>query len=371
MAGRWVHFPLEAADLVRSLPPGLAARAAVDAVVSPLRRPRADTYAEEVRAGLGPAITGAFHEPYARKLWGLPADELDGELARRRIAVRSPSAVLAKLRPSAPRTFWYPGRGFGAIVESLDGAARGAGAEVFTETEVRRLHAIRNGVRATLDDDTEVEAATVLSTVPVPVLARLLDPAPGRDALEASAAMRYRGMAFVYLVVDRDRYSEFDAHYLPGPSTIVSRLSEPKGYRDGPDPTGRTVLCAEVPCWADLVDPLWVFDDEELATRVCSELTALGVPPIRPVASTVLRVPRVYPVYERGTAQRLASVEEAVSAVPGLVTCGRGGLYTADNTHHVLAMARDAVSCLRPGGGFDDERWAFHRERHRTNVVED
>ena len=117
MGGRWLPFPLTPPGLVRGLPAGVAARAAIEAVTSPLRRPRADTYAEVVRAGLGPTVWERFHEPYAWKLWDTDPAQLAGELARRRVSASSPVDIARRLirgvrsRP----TFLYPRRGFGAI----------------------------------------------------------------------------------------------------------------------------------------------------------------------------------------------------------------------------------------------------------------
>ena len=85
MAGRFVAFPPKAADLVRHFPPALSARLALDMATSPLRRPRADTFAEVVRASLGPTMTDRFYAPYVEKLFGVPATGLAGELARRRV----------------------------------------------------------------------------------------------------------------------------------------------------------------------------------------------------------------------------------------------------------------------------------------------
>src|ERR671923_116294 len=58
LEGRWIRFPLRPADLARRLPPSFAAGAAADAVTAWARRPRADTFAETLRAGLGRPRTG-------------------------------------------------------------------------------------------------------------------------------------------------------------------------------------------------------------------------------------------------------------------------------------------------------------------------
>ena len=60
LARRWIGFPPGATDLARRLPPRLTARLARDAVTIPVRRPRDDTFAEVVRAGLGPTMLDEF-----------------------------------------------------------------------------------------------------------------------------------------------------------------------------------------------------------------------------------------------------------------------------------------------------------------------
>jgi protoporphyrinogen oxidase len=368
--GRWVRFPLSPPDLVRSLSPSFALAAARDAAGAPFRRPAEDSFADVVRTGLGPTMLDRFYGPYARKLWGLEPEELDGEQARRRIAARSTSGLLGRVvrRRSAPG-FWYPSRGFGAIPEALAGAACAAGADLRTGCEVTGIDLRGEGAVVALADGTTVAAARVLSTLPLPVLARLVRPAPPGEVADAAGALTSRGMVLVHLALRRDRWTGFDAHYLPGPEVVASRVSEPKRYRDGPDPEGRTVLCAEVPCTPG--DEVWRAPDDELAAEVAVGLEGLGLPAVRPFAVETRRLPAVYPVLRRGDVERLAAVHRWVGSLPRLVSLGRGGLFAHDNTHHVMALGREAAACLGPGGWWDEGRWATARAQADAAVVED
>ena len=373
LLGRWVAFPLRTGDLVRRTPPAFAARAAADALSGPLRRPRADTFAEVVRAGLGPAVLDAFYGPYARKLWDVPPGELAGELARRRVSASSPADVVRRLaRGSRPagRTFLYPRRGFGAIPDALAAAARDAGATIRPGGGVEALcRRPGGGWRLALGDGTTLDAEHVWSTVPLAALARLADPPPPPPALEAAAGLRHRGMVLLYLVLDRSPWTEYDAHYFPGPEVFASRLSEPRNYRDSQDdPAGRTVLCAEIPCWPG--DDVGRSADAQLAARLGQELLAAGLPDARPVEVASRRLPHVYPVYRPGFADDLAALERWAAAA-GLVTFGRQGLFTPDNTHHALAMGWAAADALRPDGTFDGVAWRAARDGFRSFVVED
>jgi len=126
----------------------------------------------------------------------------------------------------------------------------------------------------------------------------------------------------------------------------VSRLSEAKNYRDGPDPAERTVLCAEVPCDED--DDVWRAGDGALAALVGEALECEQLSPPRPVDVVVRRLPSVYPVYQRGWAEEQDALEAWAAAHERLLVLGRQALFAHDNTHHALTMAwAAAASCDR------------------------
>lgn len=375
LAGRWIAFPLQVGDALRHLPPSLAAGLAFDAVTRPVRRLRRrgadDTFADVLLAGVGPTLARRFYFPYARKIWGIAPDELSGEQARRRVAANSLVAIARRMLRGGREQpfFWYPARGFGALTEGLATAARDLGASIRTGASVACL--TRDGgawvVEAT--DGTTVRARHVWSTLPLPVLAGIVRPAPPADVAQAVTGLRYRAMLLVYLVLDRDRYTTTDAHYLPEAWTPVTRISEPKNYRDGPDPRGVTVLCAELPCAPG--DHWWTTDDDGLAQLVADTLAAAGLERPDPRAVVVHRRTHAYPIATADSAARLARVERWAARLDDLLTVGRQGLFAHDNTHHALAMAWAAADALRPDGSLDRQAWDAAREGFRGHVVED
>ncbi len=382
--GRWVAFPLRATELARVVPPGVLARVARDAVTGPLRHGSRDSYAAVLRSSLGPTLYGEMYAPYARKLWGRDGEDVDAEQARVRVTADTPAKVAARLLrrrrgpgPQPGRTFSYPRRGFGQITTALHAAAEQAGATVRCGAEVTRVSS--SGARTVVStaDGRAVRAARVLSTLPLPLLARVADPPPPGRALRDAAELRYRAMVLVYLVhggppdaTGRVRWTRYDAHYLPGGETPVSRVSEPVNYRDSADdPRDRTVLCAEIPC--DVGDDVWRADDTTLADTVRRGLAAADLPPVVLRGVHVERLPVVYPVYARGFGDHLAGLEAWADGLPGVTTLGRAGLFAHDNTHHALVMAAAAAAALRPGGGWDDAAWAAARAGFRSHVVED
>lgn len=376
MAGSFVAFPPSPAGLLRALPPALSARLARDLVTSPLRHARharsarrarhdeRDTFAEVVRASLGPTLLDAFYGPFVAKLWGLPPDALDGELARRRVGARRPSDLVRKVVRRAPQgnVFWYPERGYGRICEVLADAAVAAGARIECNAAVERI-AVRADDVAVVAGGREYVGGAVWSTLPLPLLARL--------AGGPASALGFRGLTLVYLALDRPQWTEFDAHYLPEPSVPVSRISEPRNYRDSAhDPADRTVLCAEWPCTVG--DETWSAPAAVLVDRLRAATARESLPIPEPVAVEVRRVPNAYPVYDLGFAARFAELDEwARTREPRLLTFGRQGLFAHDNAHHALASAFAATDAMRTDGSFDAVSWRAARVRFAQHVVED
>ena len=374
LAGRWVAFPPRPADLARNLPPRFALGLARDTLFAPFRRsPRRDTFAEVVRASLGPTLAEGFYAPYVRKIWGVDGAELSGELARRRVGARSSGALLRRLRRRTPDAgyFYYPARGYGAIVECLAAAAVGAGATLELGAEVTGLALEHDRVRVERAGRPAVAAEHVWSTLPLPLVARLVEPPAPAPVLAAAGRLAFRSLLLVYLVLDRARYTEFDAHYFPGLDVAFSRVSEPKNYRDGRgyDPRERTVLCAEIPC--SVGDELWRAGDDELGALVAGGLVSQGLPAAVPVEVAVRRVPRAYPSYTVGYEADFHLVDGWASAQPHLLSFGRQGLFAHDNTHHAMAMGWAAADALGTGLTVDRDRWAASRREFASHVVED
>ena len=369
---RWLRFPMRLGDLAKNLPRPFLARVALDTATSPLRKPKADNAQAVIEARLGPTVARNFYTPYIQKLWGMDASELTPELADRRVSARSGLSVVKKaLRTrrgtGGAGTFLYPVRGFGQLSEAVADAAVAAGADLRLSTEVAGVDLRDDGATVRLAGGDSLEVGTVLSTIPVPVLAKSAD-APA-DVVAAGEGLRYRAMVLAYLVLERHQVTPFDAHYFPELRTPVSRLSEPKNFREGPDPSDVTVVCAELPCWEG--DETWHAPPEELAGRVMSTLEPLGFdwPPLASVE--VRRIARCYPVYTGDYEQALDALEAWAESEPRLLTLGRQGLYAPDNTHHVFEMGWQAASVVQADGRIDRATWRRRREEFRSHVVED
>jgi protoporphyrinogen oxidase len=211
---------------------------------------------------------------------------------------------------------------------------------------------------------------TVWSTLPLSAMTKMIQPQAPSKVIEAADSIRFRGMILIYLVLEQDQFSEYDAHYFPEPSIPISRMSEPKNYSASSEPRNRTVLCAELP--SDPHEPEWQLTDDELGKRFCEWLGKVGLPVRSKVHRTITRRLRfAYPVYDQNYEVHFRTIDEWISGVDGLLTFGRQGLFAHDNTHHAMTMAFAAADCVAPDGQFDKQRWSGYRTEFQSHVVED
>ena len=368
---KWVAFPLRTTDLIRHLPLKFSLGSAMDIVQRPFLDNSGDTFEDEVRSRLGKTVSDEFYSPYAEKLWGIHPSKIDGELARRRVSASSPLAILQRLiRSSTPtgRSFLYPRKGYGQIVEALADALVNAGGKIELNFPIEGI-LLNQGSCLLKSPKGERTAEFVWTTAPLSALPKMIDPSPKQEIVQAASSLQIRGMLLVYLVLDQPNFTEYDAHYFPGLQTRIARLSEPKNYRDGPDPKNQTVLCAELPCWT--TDEIWSATPDELGEIVKSDIVNLGLPEIHLVKTEVRRLPFVYPVFETSTRNEREMLLEWGNSLSRLLSFGRQGLIVPDNIHHTLAMGWDAAHSLKGNGTFDGSQWNEALRRFEDHVVED
>lgn len=386
LLGRWVHFPLKPADLLLHLKPSFALGAAADAATKPFRKgpsKEKETFASVLAHALGGTICRHFYFPYARKIWGRDPDELSAIQAHKRVSAGSIGKLLRKVAGQLPGFgdqgkghFFYPARGFGQISEAYARAAVDSGADLRPGTRLLEVHLPSSEdapfrlVGRGPEGPYEAEADHVWSTLPLPFLARALRPGLPEDMLEQTERIHYRGMILIYLELDAERFTPYDAHYFPSEELRITRLSEPENYAARARPEGRTVLCAELP--ASPAEAIWNESDEALGELVVRDLESSGLElPGRVSAVTTRKLAQAYPIYLQGYEEPFRRLDAAVSAIPRLLSYGRQGLFAHDNTHHALRMAYAATECLGRDGVFDTGRWAEWRADFERHVVED
>jgi protoporphyrinogen oxidase len=375
---RWVHFPFRALDLAITAPRSFSFGVGRDVFRLRPKKHDRESFASILEQKFGTRICQDFYFPYAQKIWGLEPSALHAEQARRRVAMRSAFEILIQAasrvrKRSNANTFYYPRDGYGRICDAYGAAAAAGGAKFYFNVNVTSIEPAQGGALTVTargsQQDIQVPANLVLSTIPITTLLHKVTPAPPERILEGVGALRFRAMVLIYLVLGTDRFTEFDAHYFPGPEIPFTRCSEPKNYGLS-GASDRTVLCLELPC--SVQDSVWGATDDELAGIGLDALAKVDLPVKSKLLQVVVRrIPKAYPIYTIDFREYLTGALDWLEQVQRVMTLGRQGLFAHSNTHHVLELANAAADSIRDDGTIDRALWARSKVNFDEQVVQD
>jgi protoporphyrinogen oxidase len=287
------------------------------------------------------------------------------------VSASSPLAIIKRLVKSstpAGRTFLYPRKGYGQIVEAIANAVTDGGGTIHLDSPVTGIKSESNICQILVGEKSQT-VEHVWATAPLTKLTEIIQPKPDKSVLSAASSLRVRGMVLAYLVLDQEQYTQYDAHYLPSQETRIARLSEPKNYRNGDDPGDFTILCAEIPCWVN--DDVWGSSDEKIGEIVIADIEKLGLPKPRYVETHTKRLPSVYPVFERDTMNDRETLLTWGESLGRVVPFGRQGFLVPDNLHHTLGMGWDLAESIGGQGEVDRVQWQSSINSFKKHIVED
>ena len=358
--GRLFDYPLKVGNALINLGPVRAVAAVVSYAAARLRRAsELDTLEAWITDRFGRVLFETFFRTYTEKLWGVRCTELDADWAAQRIqgltlwgAIRS---ALTRNRGNSIKTlvdeFAYPRKGNSVFYERMRTHVEARGGTVRTESPVRRV--LTTGGRVTgvrLADGTEIPTDHVVSSMPLTLLLKGLDNVPD-EVTKAAERLRFRNTILVYLLAGRADLFPDQWLYVHDQSVLHGRITNFRNW--SPDLLANddeSVLCLEYWCFDE--DPIWIEGEDALVDRARDELARTGLARPEDIRDgAVIRVPRCYPVYERGYQEPLRIVTDWLDGIEGLAAIGRYGAFKYNNQDHSILMgimAAEAIASGRP-----------------------
>jgi protoporphyrinogen oxidase len=377
---KFLHYPLRGPDVIRKLGPVELTRATASYLRAAVRRKGdEDTLEQWVSNRFGRRLFELFFRSYNEKVWGVPASEIRAEWAAQRIKGLSffsaaRSAFLGnkgnKVK-SLIEQFHYPRFGPGQMWEAMTAEITRLGGEVRLETAAEELRVADGRVTAVRAGGEWIEAAEVISSLPLRHVPAMTSPAAPDSVVAAAGGLRYRDFLTVALVVDGEDLFPDNWIYIHDPSVQVGRIQNYRSWSPWmvPDPA-KACVGLEYFCFEG--DELWSMDDEALVELATRELERLElVRPGQVLRGYAVRVPKAYPMYDADYAQRLAAVRCWLDGIENLHQVGRNGLHRYNNSDHSSLTAIRVVENITEGTSHDI--WAVNAESvyHETDVVDE
>lgn len=369
LGGKYYNYPLKITELLAGVKPGLACRIVWDYVranaTCRFQPPTKDSSFEEWGVkNLGRTLYDLCFGIYSKRVWGLPTTQISSRQAQRVAKLNLTELIMRTLGLKVdPVTYFkkylYPRGGIGLLYERMAARLEARGGRVLLNAPVQRV--VRQGNRIervvyTVDgQEQSVACRGVVSTLPLPLVTRLFEPGLDPEVQARAARLRYRGVQFCYLVVDRDRVTDYHWCYLLDEFYKCNRFSEQKNVSADMLPDGKTVLLFELTCTKG--DAVWSATEQELRAIVEEDLRKAK---LLPKDATILefftrRVEWAYPVYEMGFEDNLFFALDALHALDNFLSLGRHGLFLNNSMDDNVLLALKVTDFLTPQA--DQPNW--------------
>ena len=345
--GKYYRFPLLLSDLTQKLQKKTLLKIVWEQLHNN-REKYAENFTEFAINQYGKTLAERFLLNYSEKLWGQPPHNLSTTIAGNRLKGLDLRSFLRSTLLGPPQnpnhldgSFFYPRHGIGMISDKL--------CEFIGKRHLKLQHRISRLIhkdgkieRIVLNDDIEIQAATVINTLPLTLSIRMLEPPPPPELRAVADRIKYRHLMLCVFCLNRDTFSPNASVYFPGEEFPFTRLYEPKNRSPEMAPNGQTVIVLELPCYSD--DAVWNMSEAELQTEVWKALQS-----IKPLSREEVihyqtyKLPFAYPVLEVGFEERVTRLVRYFETFENLYLTGRSSLFRYLHLHDLFKAGKEVI----------------------------
>ena len=360
--GKFYRYPLQFQDMIKGLPPHVLAYYGIGLLASQLRQslwPWEPKNAEDALIQMyGKPLYRFFFEQFTHRYWGIHPTGISVTFIKDKMPRLSAVDVLKKVFagagakdkgvqavPSAlsEETLHYSRTGAEAMPRNLARAITDNGGEVILNAEVARVvldgQRVRQVVYQRDGSEHRLDCDECISTIPLPRLVQLAEPAPAAAVVEASKQLRFKPIAVFGLLVNKERC--LDALYVYYRDRMFHRVGEPKNAGLTVHPSDHTVLIVETTC--EVGDARWQGEDTA-KQQLYTDLEAEGICSRDDIVEThVLRSDTGYPIFDLGFEPRLDTIRAWLADIDNLTSDGRQGGFKYPNMHSAMRMGAEAA----------------------------
>lgn len=312
--------------------------------------PIEENFEQWVSNRFGKRLYETFFKTYTEKVWGIPCTEIRADWAAQRIKGLSlKKAILNALFGSNDtktliKEFNYPRLGPGQMWEKVQQILDDNGSPVHLNTEVIEIERTDFKINSiTIKQEGEIKKVTgenFISSMPISLLLKKLNPAPPEEVLKAASSLKYRDFLIVSLIVNQPDLFPDNWIYIHSPEFKVGRIQNFKNWSPAMVPDS-SKSCLGMEYFCSEGDKLWEMSDSDLIELASQEITklGLGVQPGDVEDGCVIRQYKAYPVYDGEYRKHLKVIEKYIRKFENLQTVGRNGMHRYNNQDHSMLTA--------------------------------
>ncbi len=309
------------------------------------RRVRPRVFEEFIYKVWGAGIAKHFAIPYNKKLWSVPLDEMETSWLGSRVPLPDleemiEGALQPVAKPMGPNArFGYPLRGgFQALMNGflphLQGPLR-------LNTRVTKVSPSKHTV--TLDDGSEVKYRHLVSTMPLPVLVRLIGDEAPAAVRSAAAGLRHVSVRCVNIGVARENITEKHWIYYPE-DTVFHRIFVQGNASPACNAPGGFGFTCEI-TYSEY-KPLPA-DGEELIQRCIDDCKRVGFIKADDtiLVANQVDMPYAYVIYDHARRKNVATIRSWLEK-QDVILAGRYSEWEYYNSDHAFIAGKKAAESV-------------------------
>jgi len=370
--GKFVDYPIKIFDALKTLSLSLTIRCFLDYILTRigaklrLKEKNEDSFEAWVRNRFGFFLYRLYFGPYVKKVWGIPASEIDSIVARKRIPepslfsliVRSLTGIKFGVRHSEDPSLvesYYPPKGIGGISKKLAEKVEEYAGHVELNCDIKEIASDSSGNNRILYSAGEcvkdIRWDYLVNTIPINNFTALLN-APGKDRITQDAQrLTYRSIILLYMFLSVDKVFDDPWIYFnesDNEDLIFNRLYEVGGFSTAMLHEGKGIICLEITCYKG--DNIWNSSDKELYDKCINYLEKNKfLSRSKVVEILTKRIEVAYPVFRKGYHNRLLTVIKYFTEMGNIFSLGRQGLFSYANMDHCIDMGLRIESLIKDG----------------------
>jgi protoporphyrinogen oxidase len=350
---KFYDYPLKALNALTNLGLFEAVRCVLSYFFVRLKPPKDQSNFENwVASRFGWRLYNIFFKTYTEKVWGIEASKIGSDWASQRIKNLSlMKAILNAFNVGKSQEiittlideFKYPKFGPGMMWETAYEKLIEKNHRILLQEKVTSITKIEGSYEIKTENNRIFYAKSILSSMPLAHLPKVINPAPNKVVLEAGKSLKFRDFLSVALVVNEKDSFPDNWIYIHDPDVKVGRVQNYGSWSPYMVKDGKTCLGLEY--FVDIGDELWEMEDSKLIQLATQELEQLNlISQDSVLEGYVVRMPKAYPVYDLDYKQNITIIQEWLTKEHSQIyPIGRNGMHRYNNQDHSMMTAVKSI----------------------------
>jgi len=346
LQGNFFDFPLKISQVATKMPL-TALQAGFDIILKPFSSLPDNSYENYLVNRFGRTLYNLSFKDYAWKVWNSNPQELDKELAKRRVAISGifqliKGVLFKDTKQISAEYFYYPEKGIKQLIDSLAKKIQNNKGKILTNTKISEIKLENNRIKSLKIGKKKIKPDYVISTIPLNSLVDLMN---FKELKGSKSGLSYQNLNIIYFILNKQRALKDCWIFFPEKKFIFQRISEQKSFSPYTSPENKTVLMVETTKSLN----------KEIIQQIIKQLEGINLIKKEEIKEYFIKtIENAYPIYKKGFFKYLNPIISKLDSIDNFYLLGRQGLFNYNNMDQCWDMAMKVSDQIKDNKSKED-----------------